>query len=203
MSEWTRICISGLLVLALSACGGGTGEEDAAETRAVAGIDADIGKAVVTLIRAFELPDGVANAVLLGEGLVALDTTDHDGDADSLWVETLDINENGNMNETQLLWDDEDNILYAYAFEKFDCLRGDGTADGGMLAAIYGEENTRGAPPGSGFYVVGLDAGECFARTAMLWGCEFDETGAKSKCGEATIDPATGTLEITTIQPID
>jgi len=203
MRERTRICVSGLLALALSACAGGTGEEGAEETRAVAGIDADIGKAVVTLIRAFELPDGVASAVLLGEGPVALDTTDSDGDTDSLWVETLDINENGNMNETQLMWDDEDNILYAYAFEKFDCLRGDGTADGGMLAAIYGEENTRGAPPGSGFYVVGLDAGECFARTAMLWGCEFDETGAKSKCGEATIDPASGTLEITTIQPME
>jgi hypothetical protein len=66
-----------------------------------------------------------------------------------------------------------------------------------------GEKNTRGAPPGSGFYVVGLDAGECFARTAMLWGCEFDETGAESKCGEAIIDMATGALEITTIQPID
>jgi len=203
MRRWTQIFVSGSLVLTLSACGGGSGVGDAEETPPATGIDADVGKAVITLVRAFELPDSVADAVLLGEGPVALDTTDGDGDTDSRWVETLDIDADGTMNETQLLWDDEDDILYAYAFESFDCLRGEGTADGGMLVAVYGEENTRGAQAGSGFYVVGLDAGECFARNAMLWGCEFDDTGAESKCGEATIDMATGTLEITTIQPID
>ena len=206
MRDRARVCAA-LLALTLAACGGGAGEdraEGAPPAGAVpAGIDADVGKAVVSLIRAFELPDHVAGAVLLGEGPLTVDTTDGEGDSDPSWAQTLDIDEDGSPNDTRLLWDDEDDILYVYAFETFDCLRVEGTADGGMLVAVYGEGNTRGKPPGSGFYIVGLDAGECSARNATLWGCRFDETGAKMKCGEATIDAATGSLEITTIEPID
>lgn len=206
MRNLARAC-SGLLALTLSACGGGAGE-DGAEGRPSAGagltgVQADVGRAVVSLVRAFELPDAVASAVLLGEGPVSLDTSDGEGDSDPSWVEPLDIDQDGSVNETRLIWDDEDQILYAYAFETFDCRSGDGTADGGMLVAVYGEENSRGEPPGSGFYVVGLDAGECSAKNAMLWGCRFDETGVMTKCGEATIDVATGSLEISTIEPLD
>jgi hypothetical protein len=201
-----RLC-SGLLALTLSACGAGTGKDDSKAHRpkgtGPVGIDADVGRAVVSLVRAFELPDEVASAVLLGEGPLALDTTDGDGDSDPTWVETLDIDDDGSMNETRFLWDDEDDILYAYAFETSDCLRGEGTNDGGMLVAVYGENNSRGAPTGSGFWVVGLDAGECSARHAMLWGCRFDEAGEKTKCGEATIDAITGSLEISTIEPLN
>jgi hypothetical protein len=206
MRRSARIC-SGLLALTLSACGGGVGETGgqggSLAGAGPTGVEADVGRAVVSLVRAFELPDDIVSAVLLGEGPVAIDTTDGEGDTDSLWVETLDIDEDGSMNETRLIWDDEDAILYAHAFETFDCLHGDGTADSGMLVAVYGEGNTRGEPPGSGFYVVGLDAGECAARNAMLWGCRFDEAGKKTKCGEATLDVATGSFEISTVQPLD
>jgi len=195
-----------MLALVLSACGGDPGEGGPEERRPAEGVpmgvQADVGRAVVSLVRAFKLPDNVATAVLLGEGPVMLDTTDGEGDSDPSWVEPLDIDQDGTTNETRLIWDDEDRILYAYALETFDCLRGDGKADGGMLVAVYGEENSRGEPPGSGFYVIGLDAGECSATKAMLWGCRFDEAGVKTKCGEATIDVATGALEISTIEPL-
>ena len=44
--------------------------------------------------------------------------------------------------------------------------------------------------------IVGLDAGECAAEAAMLWGCEFDETGNETACGTATVDKAAGTVTI-------
>jgi hypothetical protein len=153
--------------------------------------------------QAFEVPADASDEVVIGEGAVLLDTTDGEADADSRWVDSIDIDQDGTMNETQLMWDDEDGILYAFAHEVFDCLDGEGTADGGMLVGIFGEENVLGAPVGSGFYIVGLDAGECDARTAMLWGCKFDETGVETKCGEATLDAAAGTVEITTIEPME
>jgi hypothetical protein len=163
----------------------------------------DVGKAVVAMIHAFELPSDVAEAVFLGEGPLAVNTRDGEDDTDARWVETLDIDDDGTLNETQLLWDDEDDILYAFAFETFDCRAGDGTAEGGMLVATYGEHNSRGWPPGSGFYLIGLDAGECHAKTAMLWGCRFDENRVRTRCGEGTIDVDTGALDITTVEPTD
>jgi len=205
MRLWRVIWAAALPVLTLS-CGGATEdhppEAGPAGTRP-AGVQADVGKAVVGMVHAFELPTEVAEAVYLGEGPLAMNTSDGDGDTDPRWVETLDINGNGIMNETQLIWDDEDDMLFAFAIETFDCLRGAGTAEGGMLVVTYGKENTRGAPPGSGFWLVGLDAGECDSETATLWGCHFDENGVKTKCGEGTIDVETGALDITTIEPLD
>ena len=203
------ICLLGAigLLIVVAACAGGTGDGGDADTQKAAygadaeaeiGIEFDPGDAVIEVVKIFETPpDGEADATLLGEGGLQLDTTDGEFDVDSLWTQSLDVDEDGDADEVQLVYDDEDGILYAYAVDVFDCMGGEGTADAGILMAVYDDGNATGAPEGSGWYVVGLDAGECAAEAAMLWGCEFDPAGEETACGEAILDKAAGTVTIT------
>lgn len=190
------------LLVVIAACAGGGGDADSqepsgAEAESAVGVEFDPGDAVVAIVRVFEQPpDGEVDSTLLGEGALQLDTTDGEFDVDSLWTDSLDVNDDGGAEEVHLVYDDEDGILYAYSLETFDCLVGDGTADAGILMAVYDDGNTHGEPEGSGWYIVGLDAGECAAERAALWGCRFDQTGEETECGTATIDMATGMIEI-------
>ena len=201
-----RICLLGTigLLVVVAACpgtgdGGDADSQEAygADAESEIGIEFDPGDAVIEVVKIFETPpDGEVDATLLGEGELQIDTTDGEFDVDSLWTESLDVDDDGDADEIQLVYDDEDGILYAYAVDVFDCLVGEGTADAGILMAIYDDGNSMGAPEGSGWYIVGLDAGECAAEAAMLWGCEFDPAGQETACGTATIDKAAGTVTI-------
>ncbi len=111
---------------------------------------------------------------------------DSAGDTDSFWIESIDIDGDGNTDSADLLWDDEDRVLFLHDEGPFTCQSG-GQGDGEMLVAIYGTGNARNQPVGSGWYVVGLDAGECGAKAAGLFGCRFDAKGSTTACGAAVI----------------
>jgi hypothetical protein len=187
----------------LASCAGGTdGGGDAGAhgdqgAYAEVGVEFDPGQAVIDVVKLFEQPpDNEVDATMIGEEGLSLETTDGEFDVDSLWKTSLDIDEDGAADEVTLVYDDEDGILYAYAVDTFECLSGDGTASAGILMGIHDDGNAMGAPESSGWYIVGLDAGECAAQAAMLWGCEFDVDGNETKCGTATIDMAAGMVTI-------
>jgi hypothetical protein len=196
------------MLVSLAACTADTGDGGDAGTyekhgeEAALGVEFDPGEAVIAIVRVFETPpDGEVDATLIGEGGLSLDTMDDEFDADALWKDSLDVDEDGAADEVTLVYDDEDGILFAYAVDTFDCLSGDGTASAGILMAVHDDGNAAGAPEGSGWYIVGLDAGECAAEAAMLWGCEFDANRDETVCGAATIDKAAGTMTITKTMP--
>jgi hypothetical protein len=117
-------------------------------------------------------------------------------DTDSFWVESIDIDGDGTPESADLLWDDEDKVLFLHDEGAFACQSG-GQGNGEMLVAIYGDGNARQRPTGSGWYVVGLDAGECGVKAAGLFGCRFDAKGSATECGaailkndEVSIDPS-------------
>jgi hypothetical protein len=123
----------------------------------------------------------------IGKGKLKVNTSNAAGDTDSIWVEEVDIDGDGNVEKTDLLWDDEDKVLYLYAAGTFTCNNG-GTGDGGMLVAIFGEGNAMKKPAGSGWYVVELDKSECAAEAAGLFGCKFDAKGNATACGAVKVD---------------
>jgi hypothetical protein len=112
--------------------------------------------------------------------------SDSPTDTDSFWIETIDIDGDGNTDTADLLWDDEDRVLFLHDEGPFTCQSG-GQGEGEMLVAIYGTGNARNQPVGSGWYVVGLDAGECGAKAAGLFGCRFDAKGNTTACGAAVV----------------
>ena len=123
----------------------------------------------------------------IGKGKAHVNTANTPDDTDSLWVEKIDIDGDGNVDEASVLWDDEDKVLYLYKDGTFACSNG-GTGSGGMLIAVYGKGNSHGKPAGSGWWAVELDKSECAAQAAGLYGCAFDAKGASTACGVATVD---------------
>jgi hypothetical protein len=120
------------------------------------------------------------------------------GDTDSIWAEKVDIDGDGNVDDTNFLWDDEDKILYFSKDGTFTCTNG-GTGSGGILVAVYGAGNAYGKPANSGWWVADVDKGECGAQAAGLVGCKFDGSGAYTSCGVAVIDAKTDDITIATV----
>jgi hypothetical protein len=135
----------------------------------------------------------------IGKKKVKAKTANSADDTDSIWVEQLDIDGDGNVEETSLLWDDEDKVLYLYADGTFTCANG-GTGDGGMLIALYGDGNTYKKPAGSGWYAVGLDKSECAAEAAGVFGCKFDAQGNATACGAVKIDAKNDDIAIAAVE---
>jgi hypothetical protein len=132
----------------------------------------------------------------IGKGKAVAHTANTPSDTDSLWVEKVDIDGDGNVDEASLLWDDEDKVLYLYKDGTFACSHG-GTGSGGMLVAVYGKGNTHHKPAGSGWWAVELDKDECAAQAAGLYGCNFDANGDATKCGAAAVDDRGDALVVT------
>lgn len=132
----------------------------------------------------------------IGKGKVAANTANTPDDTDSLWIEKIDVDGDGNVDEASLLWDDEDKVLYIYKEGTFTCARG-GTGAGGMLIAIYGKGNTHGKPAGSGWWAADLDKSECAAQAAGVYGCTFDAGGNSTACGMAAVDDKGDALVVT------
>lgn len=128
----------------------------------------------------------------IGTGKTAVKTANAPGDTDSYWVERIDIDGDGDMEETQLLWDDEDKVLFAYA--EVDVTSDDGAASVAMLVGVNGEGNPRGRPAGSGFFAVYFDVGECGAEVAGVYGCRFDAKGKVTEWAGAAVDSAGDTI---------
>ena len=132
-----------------------------------------------------------------GKGSATIGTKNSPTDTDSFWVESIDVDGNGDLETADLLWDDEDKVLLIYYEDDFTCDNG-ATGSGGILMGINGADNPRKRVAGSGFYVVSLDEGECGAKEAGLWGCKFDAKGNDTACGVAVLDEKNDDLVIVT-----
>lgn len=130
-----------------------------------------------------------------GKGALEISTAKSPGHDDSAWPEQLDIDGDGEVEDTNLVWDDEDKVLYAFSSGTFSCKSG-GTAMADLLVAANGPGNRRNRPVGSGFWVADLDKDECGAEAAGLWGCSFDGSGTATACGMARIDSKNDDLVI-------
>lgn len=134
-------------------------------------------------------PPTASKRTSIGSGTAAVNTSNAPGDTDSFWVAEIDVDGDGDVEETQLLWDDEDRVLFAYAESAVPCDQG-GTALAAILIGANGRDNPRGRPAGSGFYAVYLDATECGAQNAGLFGCRFDAQGNETQCGAIIVNAA-------------
>ena len=142
-------------------------------------------------------PAGAKTAKSAGGGKATVSTANSATDDDSFWVEKLDVDGDGDVEDANLIWDDEDGILFSYTVGAFGCKNG-GTATAELLIGINAAGNPRKRPAGSGFWVASLDKGECGAQAAAMWGCKFDAAGAETACGVAAIDEKTDDLVIVT-----
>jgi hypothetical protein len=131
-----------------------------------------------------------------GGGRTTVDTANSKDDVDSFWIQSIDIDGDGTVEQAELLYDDEDKVLYIYASDAFPC-KGGGAGAGEMLIAVNGKDNPRQKPAGSGWYVTALDAGECGAKVDGLYGCHFDANGTATDCGSATLDAKNDELLVT------
>src|SRR3990170_8771770 len=134
-----------------------------------------------------------------GKGSASIGTKNSPDDTDSFWVESIDVDGNGDVETADLLWDDEDKVLLIYYEDDFTCNNGTTGSAGAILMGINGADNPRKRPAGSGFYMVSLDEGECGAQEAGLWGCKFDAKGNNTACGVAVLDEKNDDLVIVTV----
>jgi len=132
-----------------------------------------------------------------GNNKAKVSTANSAADDDSAWIERIDVDGDGDVEDSNLVWDDEDKVLFAYSVGAFGCRNG-GTATAELLVATYAAGNTLKRPAGSGFWVADLDKGECNAQAAAMWGCKFDANGNETACGVATLDEKTDDLIIVT-----
>jgi hypothetical protein len=142
-------------------------------------------------------PADAKKAGSVGSDTGTMNTKNSATDDDSVWVQEVDVDGDGNVEATTLLWDDEDKVLFISYKDDFACKKG-GTGSGAVLIGLNGTGNPRNAPVGSGFYAVSMDKGECNSQRAGLYGCKFDENGVETACGVAVLDPKTDSLIIAT-----
>jgi hypothetical protein len=132
-------------------------------------------------------PVGAKPVKTVGRKALLVSTANGESDTDPFWIERIDVDGDGDVEETHLVWDDEDKVLYAYTTGDFACRSG-GSATFDVLIAAYGANNSHHKPAGSGFWMADLDGGECGASAKGLWGCRFDPSGKPTTCGTATVD---------------
>lgn len=132
-------------------------------------------------------PPDAKESSSIGKDDMTVNTRNSPGDTDFLWVQEVDTDGDGDVESANLIWDGEDKILYFYYEGDFKCKNGK-TGTGAALIGVNGKDNPRNKPPGSGFYAVSLEKGECGAEEAGLWGCRFDSAGDPTVCGVVGLD---------------
>lgn len=140
-------------------------------------------------------PAGAKPGSSVGGGRLQASTANSAGDQDSIWTEEIDITGDGQVEATQILWDDEVKVLFLSASTTFACSDG-GQGVGNLLIGLYGAGNTDQQPVGSGIWAVELDKTECSAAAAGIVGCTFDANGNSTACGLAILNTQTGELDI-------
>jgi hypothetical protein len=111
------------------------------------------------------------------------------------WTDLVDIDDDGVVEDNQFLLDSKRGVLYTYRYDDFKCA--DGTPENGdVLMAIYTKGNSLGMPVGAGWYVVGLNPGQCGEKKGGTFGCKFDAKGNFKVCGPAVIHNDSGELEV-------
>jgi hypothetical protein len=144
-------------------------------------------------------PANAKKANSIGKSAVKLSTANSSGDDDSFWIDAIDIDGDGDVDDANLVWDDEDGVLFAYEDGVFTCASG-GTGSGELLIGVNAAGNARNRPAGSGFWLADLDEDECAAEADGLWGCRFDANGDETACGVATLDEDNDDLVIVAMQ---
>jgi hypothetical protein len=122
---------------------------------------------------------------VIGSGKTAIDTGDP---KNAFWTESVDLDGTGLVSNADMLWDASSKILYVFSKTTLRCTHGK-AIDGAILIAIYGKKNFLSKPPGSGWWMVDLEQGQCQAPLASLYGCKFGTDGQSLACGRAEIDP--------------
>jgi hypothetical protein len=174
-------------------------DQTATSSQASSLLEVRVPAAVVAKANDPKPPANATKGTKIGRGKAAVDTSDGPGDDDSIWVEEIDVDGDGDVEKTELLWDDEAKVLYLYAADNGLKCKGGGDATADLLIAINGKDNVKKHPAGSGFYVATLDAGECKAEAAESWGCRFDAKGIPQVCSVAEIDAKTDELVSVTV----
>jgi hypothetical protein len=113
----------------------------------------------------------------------------------SFWTEELDVDDDGTVETNDYLYDAQRGILYSYREDDYRCPNGNAES-GGILTALYAQGNKANKPVGSGGYIVYLDASNCKAKQAGMFGCKFDANGNATECGAATFNSATGEIDV-------
>jgi hypothetical protein len=113
----------------------------------------------------------------------------------SFWTEEVDVDDDGVVENNQFLYDANRGILYTYREDDFSCPNGN-PESGSILMALYAKGNPADKPVGSGWYLVNLNAGQCAAKKAGTFGCKFDANGNATECGAATVNDATGEIDV-------
>jgi hypothetical protein len=142
-------------------------------------------KPSIATIEKAKAPKPPANAkrvTTIGKGRFAINRANQ-GYA---WTEEVDYDNDGIGETADYYYDPVDKITYLNIEKNYTCADGINRGKAGMLIAIYGKDNKWRKPAGSGWYLVELDAGECNARTAALWGCKLNANGEATECGIAT-----------------
>jgi hypothetical protein len=143
-------------------------------------------------------PATASQKTSIGKGKTTANTANGAGDTDSVWVEQIDVDGDGDVEAASLLWDDEDKVLYVYDENDSLVCKDGAPATADLLIAINGKGNARNRPAGSGFYIVSLDATECKAEVAEAFGCKFDAKGNPTACGVAEVDDKNDDIIIAT-----
>lgn len=113
----------------------------------------------------------------------------------SFWTEELDVDDDGTIETSDYLYDAKRGVLYSYREDDFACPNGK-PESGNILMALYAAGNEANKPVGSGWYLVNVDAGKCAAKTSATFGCRFDSNGNATECGAATVNNATGEIDM-------
>jgi hypothetical protein len=116
----------------------------------------------------------------------------------SYWTEEVDVHDDGSVETTEFLYDAQRGIVYAYGEDDFSCANGK-PEKAGILEAVYAAGNPAGKPVGSGYYMVGLNAGQCAAKKAGAYGCKFDANGDPTECGALAVNDATGEVTVAVV----
>ena len=113
----------------------------------------------------------------------------------SFWTEELDVDDDGTIETSDYLYDAQRGVLYSYREDDFTCPNGN-PESGSILMALYANGNKADKPVGSGWYLVSVDAGKCAAKRSATFGCRFDANGNATECGAATVNNATGEIDV-------
>ena len=117
----------------------------------------------------------------------------------SYWTEEIDVHDDGSAETTEFLYDAQRGIVYAYGEDDFSCANGN-PEKAGILEAVYATGNKAGMPVGSGYYIVGLNAGQCAAKKAGAYGYKLDENGNPTECGAIAVNDATGEVTVAAVK---